>query len=299
MQKIYLEEFSLPSSDMESSFLFNFKMTCYNNFYPFNTLPVNFRKLKFFPITVLYGSNGCGKTTILNLIADKLNIRRSVKINKSSFTDPYVKMCSYKMKQEPTAAKIITSDDVFSNIFLTRDKNDIIDKNREEALKLSELCNTPGVYLKDIMHELIGDEKWIDNVDTVLKVTSARGKTKSRFARETVPKNIIGKSNGETALEYFYSNINEPGLYLLDEPENSLSASYQRELSQYLFEAVRFFDTQLIIATHSPFMLSIPDANIYNLDSEEFKVTHDWTTLDNMIEYYRLFSEFSEKFETN
>lgn len=116
-------------------------------------------------------------------------------------------------------------------------------------------------------------------------------------AKNRVEKNFIGKSNGETAIDYFLTNINEPGLYLLDEPENSLSASYQRELSQYLFDSARFFGAQLIIATHSPFILSIPGAKIYNLDSEELSVTEDWTTLDNMKEYYALFKQYSEKVE--
>ena len=130
-----------------------------------------------------------------------------------------------------------------------------------------------------------------------MKVTSARGKSKSRFAKENVRKNIIGKSNGETALDYFYANIQEPGLYLLDEPENSLSAQHQRELADYIFESVRFFDAQIVISTHSPFMLSIPSAKIYNLDDEENTITEDWTTLSNMIEYYELFKRFSEDFE--
>ena len=297
MQRTYLRQFDLPSYEMEGEFLSRVKMTCFNNFYPFDTLPENFRNLEFFPLTILYGGNGCGKTTILNLIAEKLGIKRSTKINKSSFMESYLELCYYEMANEPTISKIITSDDVFSNIFLTREKNEIIDKNREDAFEFSAKCNTPGVYIRDIMHEMVGDGNWIDNVDTLSKITSARGKTKSQFARETVRKNIIGKSNGETALDYFYTNIQEPGLYLLDEPENSLSAVYQRELAQYLFDSVRFFNAQLIVATHSPFMLSIPGATIYNLDSEEFCVTDDWTSLDNMIEYYKLFNRCSDNFE--
>ena len=108
--------------------------------------------------------------------------------------------------------------------------------------------------------------------------------------------NIIGKSNGETAMEFFYDSINEAGLYLLDEPENSLSAAHQRELAEFLYESVRFFGAQVVISTHSPFMLSIPDAKIYNLDDEEMIVTEDWTKLSNMIEYYNLFSRFSGRF---
>ena len=67
----------------------------------------------------------------------------------------------------------------------------------------------------------------------------------------------------------------------------------------YLYNSVRFFDAQLIIATHSPFMLSIPGAMIYNLDSEEFCITDDWTKLENMKNYYELFKQYSAKFEND
>lgn len=297
MQKTYLEQFEFPSYEKESDYLLNVRETCFNNFYPFGILPEDFKELELFPLTILYGGNGCGKTTILNLIAEKLGIKRSTKINKSSFMEKYIDMCYYDMRETPTVSKIITSDDVFSNIFLTREKNEIIDRNREDAIDFRARCNTPGVHVRDIMYELVGDDNWVDHVDTLSKIIAARKHTKSRFVRETVSRNIIGKSNGETALEYFFTNIQEPGLYLLDEPENSLSASYQRRLAQYLFESVRFFDAQLVIATHSPFMLSIPGARIYNLDSDEFCVTEDWTSLDNMAEYYDLFKKYAEKFE--
>jgi len=301
MKSIYVESFNLPTVEKESSIILSsqeFKRTCYNNFYPFRTLPEYLRRLDFSHITILYGGNGSGKTTILNLLAEKIGIKRSIKINKSSFFDEYLDACYYNLKEKPLISKIITSDDVFSNLFITREKNEVIDKKREEIIELRNLYNSPGVTIKDIMDELVGEgANWIDNIDTLEFVTSARGKTGSMVAKNRVEKNIIGKSNGETAIDYFLTNVNEPGLYLLDEPENSLSASYQRELSQYLFDSARFFGAQLIIATHSPFILSIPGAKIYNLDSEELSVTDDWTTLDNMKEYYALFKQYSKRFE--
>ena len=63
---------------------------------------------------------------------------------------------------------------------------------------------------------------------------------------------------------YFTEKILDGGLYLLDEPENSLSPQKQLELLQFLEDSVRFYDCQFIIATHSPFLLSLKGARIYD-----------------------------------
>ena len=73
--------------------------------------------------------------------------------------------------------------------------------------------------------------------------------------------NVREHSNGESALKYFTEKIEDNGLYLLDEPENSLSPERQLDLKKYIEDAARFFSCQFIIATHSPFLLSIKKAS--------------------------------------
>ena len=46
--------------------------------------------------------------------------------------------------------------------------------------------------------------------------------------------NIRENSNGESAFRYFTERIDRRGLYLLDEPENSLSPQRQIELIEYI-----------------------------------------------------------------
>ena len=43
----------------------------------------------------------------------------------------------------------------------------------------------------------------------------------------------------------------------------------------------RYLGVQFIIATHSPFMLGILNAKIYNLDTEDYKV-QKWSELENV-----------------
>lgn len=75
-------------------------------------------------------------------------------------------------------------------------------------------------------------------------------------------------SNGESAFFYFTEKIKENGLYLLDELENSLSTQKQQELLRFLEDYARFFGCQFVIATHSPFLLSMRGAKIYDMDKE-------------------------------
>lgn len=73
------------------------------------------------------------------------------------------------------------------------------------------------------------------------------------------------QSHGESFLHLLQNNLNPSGLYILDEPEAALSP--QRQLS-LLLEIARFArqGAQFIIATHSPILLGLPDAEIYSFD---------------------------------
>ncbi len=265
-------------------------MTCYNNFYPWGVLQDDFTDIEFEPITIFYGGNGSGKSTILNIIAETLNIKRNVKFNKSSFFDSYISGCRCELVESPKEKKILTSDDVFKNLFSSREMNEQIDNERQEAL----------IRRKLIRYGLFDDfegKSIRENYEQFSEVCDAiSNKSASSFVKERVGTNTIGKSNGETAIDFFANEINGLGLYLLDEPENSLSAVYQIKLMQFLLDSARFFDAQLVIATHSPFILSLTGAKIYNLDTKPVEVTYDWTTLENMQAFYNFFKDNESKF---
>ena len=103
-------------------------------------------------------------------------------------------------------------------------------------------------------------------------------------------------SNGETTLNILEEEIEPDKLYLLDEPEVSLSPQNQVKLAEKINEMARYLGVQFIIATHSPFMLGILDAKIYNLDTKTYKV-QSWNELENVRYFYDFFKSRRNEFE--
>ena len=72
-------------------------------------------RLDFQPITIFYGGNGSGKTTAINVIAERLGLSRNARYNRSDFFGEYVKMCSHSFAAPlPEGSAVLASDDVFA-----------------------------------------------------------------------------------------------------------------------------------------------------------------------------------------
>ena len=99
---IYLKQFYFAKEEDEYDFVSDQKMTCFNSYYPFNILPRNqFRRIDCDrPITIFYGGNGSGKTTALNIIAEKFKLQRTSVFNKTSFFENYLEFCNYETENE-------------------------------------------------------------------------------------------------------------------------------------------------------------------------------------------------------
>ena len=93
--------------------------------------------------------------------------------------------------------------------------------------------------------------------------------------------------NGETAIRCLFDTITENGIYLLDEPENSLSAKLQLKPAQFVADSARHFNCKFIIATHSPILMAFPNAEILEFSKNGIKsVTYKET------EHYRITKRF-------
>lgn len=284
---VYLSNFKFPDVEREYDFIFGQKRTCYDTYYPFQILSKhNLTRLDFEPVTILYGGNGSGKTTALNVIAEKLGLDRDTLYNRSNFFEDYTRMCSYEEELKiPADSRIITSDDVFDFMLNLRSINDGINRKREDLFE----DYLEAKYARFQM-------KSLDDYEQLKKAAQARGNTQSKYIRKNIMDNVREHSNGESAFLYFADKIKENGLYLLDEPENSLSPEKQQELLKFLEDSARFFGCQFVIATHSPFLLSMRGAKIYDMDEEVVDVKR-WSELGNVRAYFNFFKKHEAEFE--
>ena len=286
MYTTYLNRLMLVSDDAETDFLMHgLKRTCYNNIYPYNLFPTKgLTHVDLAPITIFYGGNGSGKTTLLNILAEKARVQRHAAFNGSAFFAQYVENCALSGSEIPAHSQILTSDDVFDYVLNIRHLNDGIDGMRDALLQ----DYTQRKYASHRFSGMAEYDDWKESFD-------AKRRTQSQFVRRRLMPNVDMASNGESAMRYFVQHITEQALYLLDEPENSLSVERQQELCEYIRTSARHYGCQFVIATHSPILLAIPDARIYDLDACPV-VVRPWTELENVRRYFDFFESHRQAF---
>ena len=283
---VYLKTFTLLDDIQEHNIVcYEEIRKIFNNYYPLHLFSnKSFKYIDFDKITIFYGGNGSGKTTLINIISEKLNASRKSSIDKGSYFDLYVKHCDYEMSFDgPTEIKLITSDDVFDYLLNIRSINANV--NRQKKLSKEYL---------DYKFNKNGNS--FDNYDELKTSCETKRKSMSKFVRERLGNNnIMEWSNGESALMFWEREIEENSIYILDEPENSLSAENQLKLKKFIEDSVRFYNCQFIISTHSPFLLKLMDAKIYDL-AQISVTTKDWTELPNVLVYYNFFKKHEDEF---
>lgn len=313
---VYLENFRFPGIGSEETELQEFSNPMseggkkgygedfhFRNVYPFKVMSgIGLHFLDFEPITILYGGNGSGKSTALNIISNKLQIPRTAPYNTTKWMKEYLKLCKYKTDLSWTGeeydmtgkkqskyniseiSKMITSDDIFKYM---------LEKRRQTEQKIFKSQALVSQFINYTPPQKMNFDTG-EGVDEYIEYNKVRKLSASKFLEEKIGKIEDGFSNGETALMYLFEQIAERGLYILDEPENSMSCEYQMKLAEYL-SLVAMGDSQLIIATHSPFLLSIPNAKIYNLDAAPATISK-WNELENMKHYFNLFEKHRDEF---
>lgn len=267
-----------------SSFCLSDKTVSNPNIYPYNVFNGKYiEPFVFAPITVLYGNNGSGKSTVLNIMANRLGLRGMEKPTSNTYgivdyCDRFTAECFYRLGEDedgrsiqrlPENSRYIKSEDILYEIKKIQQQNVLSTGMEYDCIQLG-----------------------MSRDDARRFVRSTEGHEQESYIMYSQEK----YSNGETALQYFEKHLQPNGLYLLDEPEISLSPQKQVALAEEINTMARLLQCQFIIATHSPFMLGTLHAKIYNLDGKEYD-TVAWTELEHVRYFYDFFKKHEEKFQ--
>ncbi|MHC1721692.1 MAG: AAA family ATPase [Aminipila sp.] len=249
------------------------------NAYPYNVFEhKDCGYLTFDPITILYGNNASGKSTLLNIIANKLKLKGAEIINgKTDYFDRFIEECDFTF-----------ADNEFGRSFKTLSPQSRYIKSEDimyEVKKIQQdaILKQGHLYQKALEGMTEEDREKYENSWQCKKRLD-----EIRFSLEKY-------SNGEVTLQILEDSIYSDSLYLLDEPEMSLSPQNQVLLAKKINEWSRYLSCQFIIATHSPFLLGTLNARIYNLDTKDFKVCH-WSQLENVRFFYDFFKKNESQF---
>jgi predicted ATPase len=114
------------------------------------------------------------------------------------------------------------------------------------------------------------------------------------FRAETffsIARNISGDflshSHGEGFMRFFEERCQRPGVFFFDEPESALSMSRQFEFLKLLRSMQQLGNSQVIMATHSPILMALPDARLLRLEKYGLRPV----TLEDT-DHYRMMREF-------
>lgn len=201
-------------------------------------------------------------------------------------------MCDAEVYRDriPPDSAMFTSDDVFAEIISRRETNREIGEKRAAVTE---------EYAREMAADQAGDLvqfRSMADYDALERRVRARRKSRSQYVEEGGGTYHPVDSNGQHALAFYKAHFLENALYLLDEPENSLSPVYQAELAGWITDCARFFGCQFVIATHSPFFISLPHAAVYDFDTYPVEV-RPWWENRNMQTYYALFRDNRGLFE--
>jgi predicted ATPase len=102
----------------------------------------------------------------------------------------------------------------------------------------------------------------------------------------TKPERFHLLSHGEGFLEILRTRVNQPGFYLMDEPDAPLSFTSCLGLAALLHDLAEA-GSQLVVATHSPIVAAIPGATILELGDWGIRRAQ-WSDL-HIVSEWRLF----------
>jgi predicted ATPase len=101
---------------------------------------------------------------------------------------------------------------------------------------------------------------WFFRAESFFAVARYLDESGSRYA------DFLSHSHGEGFMRFFEERCGQQGLFIFDEPESALSPNRQFEFLKLLKRLTEAGTIQAIIATHSPILMAMPDADLWQID---------------------------------
>jgi len=104
---------------------------------------------------------------------------------------------------------------------------------------------------------------------------------------EGPPPDFLSHSHGEGFMRFFEERCQQPGIFIFDEPESALSMARQFDFLKLLRRMQDAGNSQVIMATHSPILMALPDARLLRLEKYGLRPV----ALEDA-DHYRMMREF-------
>lgn len=136
----------------------------------------------------------------------------------------------------------------------------------------------------------------LDDYQRLKQVNAARRKSQSQYVRSTLMGNAGSVPTGRTPSAILRKRSRTAVCTCWTSRRTACRQPGQLELAQFLSDSARFYGCQLVISTHSPFLLALEGARIYDLDQTPAQLRR-WTQLDNVRTYHDFFRAHEQEFK--
>ena len=228
--------------------------------FPYNTYAIRYAKHIDFgqAVTFIVGDNGVGKSTLIESIAYKLGLPR---------IDTYLDYMEESFEPLESIAECLklemNTEKVKGFFFRAEDFGDYVAKVDDYAKSWTY------EYFKQLPHFRM--------LEVVNNNTREYKNMMSNYRQK-----LSSFSHGEAFLHIITERTKKQGLYIFDEPESALYTRFR--LYILIREHLKREDSQFIIATHSPILMALPRALIYEITEAGMNAT----PLEQVEHYYKL-----------
>ena len=199
-------------------------------------------------VTIFVGDNGSGKSTLLESLASKLRlsgIGGGIDMEDGDYAAARSILPGLQInwRREMHIGGFFFRAEDFSNFLRGLDR---------ERIKIGQ-----------DLSELKGE---VD--DSIIKKMEEGMNWKLRAMKKDYGDNMQAYSHGEAFLKILDTQMKGKGIFLLDEPEAALSPIRQLSLISMIMQLTAKGNAQFIMATHSPILMGIPNATIYQITDD-------------------------------